>query len=128
MEFLVVFDSSSGSVKIPMYDWITIPDDNPLKQLWLICNDFSLCYSMYDNENILLRGSKTYYYFLSQRLHDENTQEDLTTREMVYEWLNNNVDFFSKAFIAINQLFDVNDLNNTKMILGFVSFIESTNY
>ena len=120
-----VFDSSSGSVKIPMYDWITIPDDNPLKQLWLICNDFSLCYSMYDNENILLRGSKTYYYFLSQRLHDENTQEDLTTREMVYEWLNNNVDFFSKAFIAINQPFDVNDLNNTKMILGLIDNIRN---
>lgn len=80
---------------------------------------------MYDNENILLRGSKTYYYFLSQRLHDENTQEDLTTREMVYEWLNNNVDFFSKAFIAINQLFDVNDLNNTKMILGLIDNIRN---
>ena len=120
-----VFDSSSGSIKIPMYDWITIPDDNPLKQLWLMSNDFSLCYSMYDNENILLRGSKTYYYFLSQRLHDANTQEDLTTKEMVYEWLNNNVDFFSKAFIAINQPFDINDLNNTKMILGLIDNIRN---
>ena len=68
-----LFDSSSGSVKIPMYEWITIPDDNPLKQLWLTYNDSSLCYSMYDNENILLRGSGIYYYFLSRRIHDENT-------------------------------------------------------
>ena len=89
-----LFDSSSGSIKIPMYEWITIPDNNPLKQLWLTCNDSSLCYSMYDNENILLRGSGIYYYFLSQRIHDENTREDITTKEMIYEWLNNNMEFF----------------------------------
>ena len=48
-----LFDSSSGSIKIPMYEWITISDNNPLKQLYLTCNDSSLHYSMYDNENIL---------------------------------------------------------------------------
>lgn len=77
-----------------MYEWITISDNNPLKQLYLTCNDSSLHYSMYDNENILLRGSGIYYYFLSQRIHDENTREDITTKEMVYEWLNNNMEFY----------------------------------
>mgnify|MGYP000767446287 FL=1 len=98
-----LFDSSSGSIKIPMYEWITISDNNPLKQLYLTCNDSSLHYSMYDNENILLRGSGIYYYFLSQRIHDENTREDITTKEMVYEWLNNNMEFLSKSLIAINN-------------------------
>ena len=60
-----------------------------------------------DNENILLRGSGTYYYFLSQRIHDENTREDITTKEMIYEWLNNNMDFFSKSLIAINNTSDI---------------------
>lgn len=120
-----LFDSSSGSIKIPMYEWITIPDNNPLKQLWLTCNDSSLCYSMYDNENILLRGSGIYYYFLSQRIHDENTREDITTKEMTYEWLNNNMNFFSKSLIAINNTSDINDLNNVKMILGLIDNIRN---
>lgn len=120
-----LFDSSSGSIKIPMYEWITIPDNNPLKQLWLTYNDSSLCYSMYDNENILLRGSGIYYYFLSQRIHDENTREDITTKEMIYEWLNNNMEFFSKSLIAINNTSDINDLNNTKMILGLIDNIRN---
>ena len=96
-----LFDLSSGSIKIPMYEWIIISDDNPLKQLWLVRKDSSLCYSMYDNENILLRGSGIYYYFLSQRIHDENTREDITTKDMIYEWLSNTMEFFSKSLIAI---------------------------
>lgn len=120
-----LFDSSSGSIKIPMYEWITIPDNNPLKQLWLTYNDSNLCYSMYDNENILLRGSGIYYYFLSQRIHDENTREDITTKEMIYEWLNNNMGFFSKSIISINNTSDKNDLNNVKMILGLIDNIRN---
>ena len=120
-----LFDSSSGSIKIPMYEWINIPDNNPLKQLWLTCNDSSLCYSMYDNENILLRGSGIYYYFLSQRIHDENTREDITTKEMVCEWLSNNMEFLSKSLIAINTILDINELNNTKMILGLIDNIRN---
>lgn len=120
-----LFDSSSGSVKFPMYEWITILDDNPLKQLWLIGNNSSLYYSMCDNENILLRGSNIYYYFLSQRNHDENTRDDITTKDMVYEWLNNNKVFFSKALIAVNNTSDINNLNNSKMILGLIDNIRN---
>ncbi len=120
-----LFDPSSGSIKIPMYEWINISEDNPLKQLWLICNDCSLCYSMYDNENILLRGSGIYYYFLSQRIHDENTKKDITTKDMIYEWLSNNMEFFSKSLIAINNTSDINDLNNIKMILGLIDNIRN---
>ena len=120
-----MFDPSSGSIKIPMYEWICIADNNPLKQLWLSSNDSSLCYSMYDNENILLRGSSVYYYFLSQRIHDKQTREDITTKEMIYEWINNNIKFFSKALEAITNLSDINELNNTKMILGIIDNIRN---
>lgn len=120
-----LFDPSSGSIKIPMYEWIAISDDNPLKQLWNTHNNFSLCYSMYDNENILLRGSSIYYYFLSQRIHDENTREDITTKDMIYEWLSNNIEFFSKSLIAIENTLDINNLNNTKMILGLIDNIRN---
>ena len=120
-----LYDSSSGSIKIPMYEWILIPDNNPLKQLWLSNNNSSLCYAMYDNQNVLLRGSRVYYYFLSQRIHDENTREDITTNEMIYDWLNNNVKFLSKSLIAIDNILNLNDLNNTKMILGLTDNVRN---
>ena len=66
-----------------------------------------------------------YYYFLSQRIHDENTREDITTKEMIYEWLNNNMEFFSKSLIAINNTLDINDLNNVKMILGLIDNVRN---
>lgn len=120
-----LFDSSSGSVKIPMYEWINISEHNPLKQLWLICNDSSLCYSMHDNENILLRGSGLYYYFLSQRIHDNHTGNDITTKSMIYEWLSNNMNFFFMALTAIKNVRDINEMNNAKMILGLIDNIRN---
>jgi len=43
-----LFDISSGSVKIPMYEWFDIPENNALKKLWLTNSEFGLCYAMYD--------------------------------------------------------------------------------
>ncbi len=120
-----LFDSSSGSIKIPMYEWYSITDDNPLKQLWMQKNNLNLNYSMYDNNNILLRGPLTYYYFLSNRIHNTNTREDITTRQMVYNWLKNNFDFLSKCLIQINKINDLNELNNLKMILGIFDNIRN---
>lgn len=120
-----LFDLSSGSIKIPLYEWVNIPDSNHLKQLWFTSKNSSLCYAMHDNENILLRGSNTYYYFLSQRIHDEATGADITTKEMVCEWLNNNLKFFTKSLIAVNNTSNINEINNTKMILGLIDNIRN---
>ena len=120
-----LFDASSGSVKIPMYEWISISNDNLLKKLWLTKKESSLCYAMFDNQNILLRGSQTYYYFLSQRSHNEETREDTTTKEMIIEWLNNNISFYVGALEAINSKIDLNDYCNMKMILGLIDNIRN---
>ena len=79
-----LYDKSSGSIKIPMYDWIGIDDDNPLKQFWSKQFILKMKYAMCDNENILLRGSQVYYYFLSNRYHDEITRNDITSKDMYY--------------------------------------------
>lgn len=115
-----IYDHSSGSVKIPLYEWIDIDNDNPLKKLWEKKYSNNLCYSMFDNENILFRGSKTYYYFLSQRDHDKITKKDTTTRKMVNEWLDNNIEFFNESIRAINKTKYINDPNNAIMILGLI--------
>ncbi len=120
-----IFDESSGSVKIPMYEWISISNDNLLKQLWMENDSSSLNYALFDNENILLRGSKVYYYFLSQRFHDESTEEDITSKKMVDEWIKNNKIFFTKSLQAINAI-DLNDIRNIKMILGIIDNIRNT--
>lgn len=44
---------------------------------------------------------------------------------MIYEWLNNNMEFFSKSLIAINNTLDINDLNNVKMILGLIDNVRN---
>lgn len=119
-----LFDPMSGSIKIPMYEWVNIPDNNSLKQLWQLKDDKSLYYSMYDNESVLLRGSKTYYYMLAKRNHNENTREDITTKNIVNEWLNNNINFLLKSLEAINNC-DINDINNTKMILGLIDNVRN---
>ena len=115
-----LFDISSGSVKIPMYEWFDIPENNALKKLWLTNSEFGLCYAMYDNENILLRGSRVYYYFLARRFHDKKTQEDITTKEMINEWLNNTIIFFKSSIAALKCCENLDDLNNTKMVLGLI--------
>lgn len=119
-----LFDSSSGSIKIPMYEWVNISDDNQLKRLWLTYDGASLCYSMYDNENILLRGSRIYYYFLSQRFHDEKKKEDITAKEMIYGWLNNNGEFLLQSLNAFSNV-NVDELNNIKMILGIIDNVRN---
>lgn len=120
-----LYDSSSGSIKIQMCEWISIPDNNPLKQFWLKQNNMSLCYAMYDNDNILLRGSQIYYYFLSNRYHDETTGDDITTNKMIYNWLNNNKTFYLDALEAMGKIENLNEVNNMKMILGLIDNIRN---
>lgn len=120
-----LYDKSSGSIKIPMYDWIGIDDDNPLKQFWSKQFILKMKYAMCDNENILLRGSQVYYYFLSNRYHDEITRNDITSKDMVDIWLNNNKTFFMDAIEAISKTSDLNSLNNSKMILGILDNIRN---
>ena len=120
-----LFDFGSGSIKIPLYEWFSISEDNALKKFWLTNNNSGLWYSMHDNENILLRGPKVYYYFLSRRIHNELTHEDITSKEMIYEWINNNREFFYRALIAIDNIDNLNDLNNIKMLLGLFDNIRN---
>lgn len=82
-------------------------------------------YAMCDNENILLRGSQVYYYFLSNRYHDEITRNDVTSKDMVNIWLNNNKTFFMDAIEAISKTNDLNSLNNSKMVLGVLDNIRN---
>ena len=120
-----LYDHSSGSVKIPMYEWIAIDDNNALKTFWSKQNDNTLCYSMYDNENLLLRGPEVYYYFLANRLHDENTNVDITSKEMVLDWLYNNKTFYLEALQVINSITKINDLSDIKMVLGIIDNIRN---
>ena len=120
-----LYDHSSGSVKIPMYEWIAIDDNNALKTFWSKQNENTLCYSMYDNENLLLRGPEVYYYFLANRLHDENTNVDITSKEMVLDWLYNNKTFYFEALQVINSITKINDLSDIKMVLGIIDNIRN---
>ena len=118
-----LYDSSSGSIKIPMYEWELIDDNNLLKKLFNSKEEEKLLYSLRDNNNFLLRGSKTYYYFLANRKSSDNI--DYTSSNNVLEWYYNMTDFILKSTDAIKNTSDLNELSNKKMILGLLDNIRN---
>lgn len=110
-----LFDEFSGSIKIPMYEWELIKN-NPLKDLWNTGESDKLFYSIRDDNNYLLRGSKTYYYFLSNRQSINN--EDITTLNDVLKWYSNYLQFFNNAYNAIYNTLDFSSYTNKKLVIG----------
>lgn len=112
-----IFDEFSGSVKIPMYEWELI-ENNALKDFWNTRKNNNLCYSLRDDNNYILRGSKTYYYFLANRQSID--KKDFTTSKDVIEWYENYLCFLKNAIFAIKNTENLKKLTNKKMILGLV--------
>lgn len=110
-----VFDKFSGSVKIPMYEWELL-DDIPLKQMWEAKNDDCLKYSLRDDNDYLLRGSNTYYYFLSNR--QSVNGKDITTKKNILEWQHNYLKFLDDSITAINRTENLDNRTNKKLVLG----------
>ena len=118
-----VFDCSSGSVKIPMYEWEMLDSDNPLKKLFAISDNGSLLYALRDNFNYLLRGSKNYYYFLANRQVKNN--KDYTSWEDVKEWYENNIVFINHSLETLNIEYQYSDIINKKFFLGLLDNIRN---
>ena len=56
-------------------------------------------YSLRDDNNYLLRGSNTYYYFISNRLSING--KDITSKNDVINWHENYVEFLNGCLNAI---------------------------
>ena len=110
-----LFDKESGSIIIPMYE-MELLQNSPLKDLWLSEENDSLMYSLRDNSNYLLRGSKTYYYFLSNRL--SINRKDVTSKKDVMNWYENNAIFLTNSTNAILSTKTINDQIHKKLLLG----------
>lgn len=119
-----VFDKDSGSIMIPMYEWELIDENNLLKKFLETKTNENYSYILRDNNNILLRGSKTYYYFLANRLNEYNEvsqkEEDFTSKKNVLSWLTNYSNYFKEAAYAIANTGAPNELMNKRMILGIL--------
>lgn len=112
-----LFDKESGSIIIPMYE-MELLQNSPLKDFWLSKENESLMYSLRDNNNHLLRGSKTYYYFISNRLSID--RKDVTSKENVISWYKNNEKFLDDSINAILSTKNLNDQINKKLLLGIL--------
>ena len=112
-----LFDEFSGSIRIPMYEW-EITENNALKDLFSHQLNGNLTYAIRDNNSYLLRGSKTYYYFLANR--QSINGKDITTYDDVTNWYNNCLEFIANALIAINNTTDINSNINKKFSLGIL--------
>ena len=56
-----IFHERSGSVRIPMYEWLLLKN-NPLRDFWETSDNNNLTYALRDDNEFILRGAKTYYY------------------------------------------------------------------
>jgi len=112
-----LFDKESGSIKIPMYE-LEFIDNNPLKEFWLSSKKDNLIYSIRDNNNYLLRGSSTYYYFISNRISIDN--QDKTTKENIITWHKNYIEFLNNVEMSISETNNLEDITNKKMLLGIL--------
>lgn len=95
MEWMMFLTVLAGSIKIPMYEWEILDFNNPLKKLFAMNDSGSLFYTLRDNFNYLLRGSKNYYYFLANRQVIDG--KDYTSWENVKEWYENNIFFIDNS-------------------------------
>ena len=112
-----LFDRFSGSVKIPMYE-MELLEDNPLKRFWLTLTAENLSYSIRDDENYLLRGSDTYYYFMSNRISKNGV--DITSKNDVINWHKNYLNFLDESLGAILETNNLNNRSNKKLLLGIL--------
>lgn len=110
-----LFDKSSGSVIIPMYEWELVSESS-LKDFWSSKENGHFKYLMRDNENYLLRGSSTYYYLISNRKSENG--KDVTSKKDVMNWNNNYIQFLDNAFNAVLKTDDLNIIINKKLLLG----------
>ncbi len=112
-----LFDKSSGSIIIPMYEWELLLG-NPLKDFWSLKENNCFKYLMRDDNNYLLRGSSTYYYFIANRKNING--KDITSKDDVLIWHNNYIRFFDNAEHAISNTENVNSSINKKLLLGIL--------
>ena len=112
-----LFDKSSGSIFIPMYEWQLI-SNNPLKEFWSLQENGKFKYVLRDDNNFLLRGSSTYYYFLANRV--SKSGKDITTKNNVLEWYSNYIQFLNDAKQAVLNTKEINSSLNKKLLLGIL--------
>lgn len=110
-----LFDKESGSIIIPMYE-MELLQNSPLKDFWISSENGSLIYSLRDNNNYLLRESKTYYYFISNRI--SINRKDITSKEDVISWYKNNEKFLNDSINVILSTENLNNQINKKLLLG----------
>ncbi len=112
-----LFDRESGSIIIPMYE-MELLQNSSLKDFWLSTDNEALMYSLRDNNNYLLRGSKTYYYFISNRL--SINRKDITSKKDVINWYENNAKFLDDSINAVLSTENLNNQINKKLLLGIL--------
>ena len=112
-----IFHERSGSVRIPMYEWLLLKN-NPLRDFWETSDNNNLTYALRDDNEFILRGAKTYYYFLANRKSDHG--HDSTSKQDVINWYCNYINFFADAQKALEKTDDINDIINKKFALGIL--------
>lgn len=120
-----LFEKNIGGIIMPFYEWELIPDDNQLKRLFAKVDDNNCKLNcLFTDENVLLRGSNNYYYFLKERVLSNDGSDPLDYKT-VFNWHHNYCDFFIDSVKALRETNQVEIIHNKKLLLGILDNIRN---
>lgn len=108
-----IFDKKSGAIMFEDWEWHLIENNNALKRLFDEKIGDGYIYSLDTDTSRILRGSDTYYYFLSNK-----DEEKAPNSIEIIGWYKNNMDFFQKALYALKDYESNGKMQDTKLLLG----------
>ena len=114
-----IFDKRAGGILFKDWEWELIENGNPLKQLFETRTDASYSYCLETDEGRMLRGSGTYYYFLTNKGKSQKVDNN-----MVHEWTKNYGLFIENSIEALMHIKTL-DCQTRRMLIGILDNIRN---
>lgn len=107
------FDPEIGGLKFYDFEWILIPNSNPLKHLFSKKVDKSYVYLLETDNSVILRGAGIYYWQACSK-----TEFEKLSFYNINQWCDNCILFLTEIILALNQFKIIGLSFEYKLIFG----------